>query len=956
MYNWDFNNTTKEYPFHKTIHQLFEEQAERTPDNTALVFGKSSISYKELNEWANRLARVLIDRGVRVNDNVALITERSFAMIAGMLAILKSGAAYIPVDPGYPSARKEYILRNSGVSAVLTDNNCAVDFFNLININTADSGSYSGENLLINKDSRDLAYIIYTSGSTGLPKGVMIEHHSVINLISWVNNCFKVNETDTLLFVTSICFDLSVYDIFGILSAGGKVVIAGKEQAQNPSELKRLLLEEKITFWDSVPTTLNYLINRLEEDSSGFRQESLRLAFLSGDWIPVNLPGRAGKYFPNMELVSLGGATEGTVWSIYYRIKEVNNNWRSIPYGRPLDNNYFYILDDNMNPVHQGEAGELYIGGAGVARGYVNDTLRTMQSFVKNPFLGKRHLQYESEMMYKTGDLGRLMPDGNIEFLGRKDHQVKIRGFRVEIGEVENRLQSFKGVREAVVADRTDTAGNKYLCAYIVPAGFVGIQSLKAYLAEMLPDYMIPSMFIMLESLPLNSNGKVDRNALPEPCMATISTGVDYVPPSNELEQKLEEVWEKVLAIHGIGINHNFYDIGGSSVLAVALAAEMEKRNIPLRLQDIVNHCTIREQAALLSGAQDNTAAVHTGRSIEVCTPNTADSLVLEPMLPFTDIFYKNCFYNSLFPVISHFGRGIQPFLVNNTGVYTYDESCGQIKLDSKYISEKNYLEVMDSMGITSVAGHVGSDLIDSIMGSISRGSPVILWIDCFYEPFRIDTYKKQHWPHTLLIFGFNRSSRTFNIIEHGHKDGLAYKKRTISFEAITECHMGYLQYFGDITFEGSAAPVYMEFSSVGKASQDCCDYTQILIENNKRQADSIEKGLSGLCRFSADYESIIDGGRDVLLPCVKELISVFNRVIDNRKVEWYRISKIIGGNSPIAGLLNRVTGLWGEIRSDLIKFSVNRIFEPDIFKAHVNKIQEIYREERNYQHMFNNK
>ena len=601
---YEFNNTNTEYEKNKTMHQLFEEQVEKAPDNIALKFEAETMTYRKLNEKSNQLARMLLDSGVKSGDNVGLITQRNFGMIIGMLAILKAGAAYVPIDPDYPQERLKYIASNSKVSALLVEKGYAIENRReekVIDIDYDKMTLFHSDNLNIDKDSRELAYIIYTSGSTGLPKGVMIEHHSAINLISWVNREFEVGEKDTLLFITSMCFDLSVYDIFGMLAAGGKIVIAGKGKVQNPEDLKDILVKENITFWDSVPSTMNYLVNSLEESSDEFIQDSLRLVFMSGDWIPVKLPDKIRRYFPGARLISLGGATEGTVWSIYYPIEKVSEYQTSIPYGRPIDNNYFYILDDNGRVLPEGVAGELYIGGVGVARGYMGNDEKTAASFVKDRFCNDAEA-----MMYKTGDLGRMLPDGNIEFLGRKDHQVKIRGYRVELGEIENQLQGHEFITDAVVADWADAGGNKYLCAYIVSEQELTIQELKDYLSRKLPDYMIPSYFMNLDKLPFTSNGKIDRKSLPEPHV-NMGTGTEYETPSTDIEKKLVKIWEEVLEAEKVGVNDSFFDLGGHSLIATTLVSNIHKElNFEIPLREIFNTPTVKEIAQYIENAQSS--------------------------------------------------------------------------------------------------------------------------------------------------------------------------------------------------------------------------------------------------------------------------------------------------------------------------------------------------------------
>jgi amino acid adenylation domain-containing protein len=586
---FELNDTNADYSNDKTIYQLFEEQVEKNPDNIALVFDDNQITYKELNEKSNQLARIIIDKGVNENDNVALVVGRNINMIVGMLAILKSGCAYVPIDSDYPLSRMEYIIKNSNVKALLTEKKCEINHNRIIMIDHLEMDQYTKENLNLKKSSGDLAYIIYTSGSTGEPKGVMIEHHSTVNLISWVNNKFNICYEDSLLFITSMCFDLSVYDIFGMLAAGGRIIITGKEQVQNPEDLKKILINQRITFWDSVPSTMNYLINYLDENNDSFVQFDLRLIFMSGDWIPVKLPERLKKYFPNAKVISLGGATECTVWSNYYQINHVDKDQSSIPYGKPINNSYFYILDRNLNIVPKGVTGELFIGGAGVARGYINDKMKTDFSFINNIFLNKPY-----EMMYRTGDLGRMLPEGNIEFLGRKDHQVKIRGYRVELGEIENKILTYKYIKEAVVIAKEDLNNNKYLCGFIVSEKEDIESELREYLSKILPEYMIPLYFVRIEKLPLTSNGKIDRKALPEPDENT-DNGVEYTAPRNQIEEQLVIMWQELLGIKKIGINDDFFKLGGHSLKIISLKMKISKQfGIDFPLQQILNLSTIK--------------------------------------------------------------------------------------------------------------------------------------------------------------------------------------------------------------------------------------------------------------------------------------------------------------------------------------------------------------------------
>ncbi|PTX61368.1 amino acid adenylation domain-containing protein [Kordia periserrulae] len=600
---YDYNDTIVEEDQEVTMHSLFEEQVANTPSNIALRQNGETMTYEALNERANVIAHELLTKGITPATNVGLLCTRSFDMVAGLMGILKAGGSYVPIDPSYPIDRQQYIVENSKVQLVLTNlEEVSSDAFDceFVRLEGLDY-TQKLANPVVDIAGNQLAYTIYTSGSTGRPKGVMIEHYSAVNLIRWVNERFNVNQDDRLLFITSECFDLSVYDMFGMLATGGSIVIATKDEVQDFNKLKTLMRDEKITFWDSVPTTFNYLVDELREEGENSILPDLRLVFMSGDWIPVQLPTKAKAFFPNAEIISLGGATEGTVWSNYYPIEEVGEDWSSIPYGKPMRNNFFYILDDQLRPVPKGTVGELFIGGIGVARGYDNDEKKTNAAFMKDPFNDKM-----GGRMYKTGDLGRWMRNGNMEFIGRKDNQVKIRGFRVELGEIESILSKHEQLKEAIVHVVKDQKGQNLLCAYIVPTADYDLQTIKSYLKEKLPEYMVPSFFMELEALPLNSNGKIDRKALPEPTMAP-EEAKEMVLPSTAIEKSIEEVWKGILHVPQISIHENLFELGAYSLSVASFVARFHKKmNYNISVGQVFHHPTIKELATLVSSLQIN--------------------------------------------------------------------------------------------------------------------------------------------------------------------------------------------------------------------------------------------------------------------------------------------------------------------------------------------------------------
>ncbi|WP_321834708.1 non-ribosomal peptide synthetase [Clostridium butyricum] len=564
-----YNDTHKDIKI-KTLHELVEVQAGKEPENIAVKLDDEKITYRELNEKSNQVARYLRNQGIGRNECVGVLTHRRCETIINILGVLKAGAAYVPIDPSYPEDRKDYIRKNSrciellDVNSYMYKNMRDLDRSNIESINEID----------------DMAYIIYTSGSTGRPKGVMINHGAAANTIIDINEKFNVNSDDKIIGLSSMGFDLSVYDIFGALSSGATLVLI-KDQ-RDMKEVENVVQREGITIWNSVPIIMDMFIDSVD---STFSNNDLRLVLMSGDWIPLNLPNKIKNKFSNAKSISLGGATEASIWSIYYPIDEVKESWNSIPYGRPLANQKFYVLNYDMQICPIGVKGELYIGGKGLSDGYMNDEEKTRNAFIKHNDLGN---------LYKTGDFGIMNKDGYIEFLGRKDHQVKIRGHRIELGEIEKGILDYPKIKKALVLDYKENDGSKSICAYIERESDISIKELRAHLGKTLPGYMIPRHFVEVDKMPLNSNGKIDRKQLPS---IEISEEIsqNYVAPRNEIEKALVSGWESILCKNKIGINDNFFDLGGDSIKAIQIIAKLKKSNLKLEMQNIFIYQTVAE-------------------------------------------------------------------------------------------------------------------------------------------------------------------------------------------------------------------------------------------------------------------------------------------------------------------------------------------------------------------------
>ncbi len=626
----EWNHTQADFSQQLCIHQLFEAQSLKTPDAVAVVFENQELTYQQLNHKANQLAHHLKQLGVKPGVLVAVYLERSLEMISAVLGILKAGGAYVPLEPSFPKARIQLLLSSLSINCLVTqtpllptiqeieaqlpalqhliclDKSVGKPFGDRQVWNSSYLNLLPTENLQESATSDDIAYVIFTSGSTGTPKGVVVRHEPAINLIEWVNKTYNVNSSDRVLFITSLCFDLSVYDIFGLLAAGGSIRVVSSQDVREPEALLHIVCNEPITFWDSAPPALQQLTPLFPQVKSS----QLRLVFLSGDWIPVTLPDLLKTTFPGVEVISLGGATEATVWSNYYPIEKVEPDWKSIPYGKPIQNAQYYILDSYLNPCPIGVCGELHIGGGCLASGYLNQPELTAQKFIPNPFIDfglQSEAQRENDRLYKTGDLARYLPDGNIEFLGRIDHQVKIRGFRIELGEIESGLAQHDSVQESVVIPREDEPGNKRLVAYVVlkPQTAPLMSELRHFLQEKLPNYMVPSAFVAIDCIPLTANGKVDRRALPMPEQARPDLEKAFVAPTNNMEFQLTQIWEQVLGIQPIGVRDNFFDLGGHSLLAVKLFVQIEKKFAKkLPLATLFKAPTVEKLACILTGSE----------------------------------------------------------------------------------------------------------------------------------------------------------------------------------------------------------------------------------------------------------------------------------------------------------------------------------------------------------------
>jgi amino acid adenylation domain-containing protein len=589
----EWNNTATDYPRERCVHQLFEAQAARNPNTTAVVFGSESLTYGQLEGRANQLANHLIRLGVTPDSLVGICLERSLEMVVGLLGILKAGAAYVPLDPAYPRDRIGFMLENAGVPLLLTQAQLRESLPGtrlrtiLIDSDWPEIAKQTEESPGLKLSPENRAYVIYTSGSTGKPKGVEIPHRAVVNFLTAMAKRPGIATSDRLLAVTTLSFDIAGLEIYLPLTQGASLEIVSREVASDGNQLLQNLDRAGATVMQATPATWRMLLEAGWEGDTGLK------ILIGGEAVSQKLASQLLQR--SASVWNVYGPTETTIWSTLSQL-EVGNS--TVCIGKPIGNTEIFILDKELQPVPIGVPGELHIGGHGLARGYLERPELTAEKFIANPFSDDPRAR-----LYKTGDLARYLPNGDIEFMGRIDHQVKIRGFRIELGEIETVLRQHPAINETVVVVREDTPGDKRIVAYLVPTADMEPTSteLRSFLKDKLPDYMLPSLFVSLESLPLTPNGKIDRRALPFPDPVGLAQTRTLAEPTDVIESRLVQIWQSVLGVRPIGVKDNYFELGGHSLLAVKLMKRIEGAfGKILPVATLLQAPTIQQLAAIL--------------------------------------------------------------------------------------------------------------------------------------------------------------------------------------------------------------------------------------------------------------------------------------------------------------------------------------------------------------------
>lgn len=740
----EWNNTKTNYPDRICIHQLFEQQVKRTPEAIAVVFGKQRVTYQQLNADSNRLARYLQKLGVKPEVLVGICLERSIEMVVGILGILKAGGAYVPIDPKYPQERITYMLEDSQVSVLLTQDSLIEDLpmhpVHTIALDTdwekiAQNAESNLENLVT---IENLAYVIYTSGSTGKPKGAMNTHRGICNRLLWMRDAYNFTSQEVVMQKTPFSFDVSVWEFFIPLIVGASLVVAKPEGHYDNRYLVNTINNHKITALHFVPSMLGMFLETEGVESCS----SLKYIFCSGEALPLDLQMQ---FFQKLdcELYNLYGPTEAAIEVTFWQC-QLNTKLSNVPIGRPINNTQIYVLDAYKQPVPIGVPGELYIGGDGLARGYLNRPQLTQQKFIPNPFS-----QEHDARLYKTGDCVRYLADGNIEFLGRIDNQVKMRGIRIELGEIETVLTQHQGVLLAAVV-APEYLSRQILVAYIVQQeqSKVNSDELREFLTQKLPEYMVPNVFITLDALPLTANGKIDRRSLPAVSETCLQPKRVYCSPQNHNEREIANIWEQVLGIHPISINDNFFELGGNSLLAVGLVAQIEKQlGKKLPISTLFQNPTIKQLATFVVEEKLNTSSV-----VEI-TPLNSD---VPPL------FWCTPHLNYKLNLLGKYIGNSQPLIALDCGYFELKNPDTHIRdYATRYVEE---IRAIQPNGPYKLAGYcIGGLIAFEIAQQIrAQGEQVDLVL--------------------VERSGLNRIHRYFvriNVLIDGHRNNLAQLNRT---------------------------------------------------------------------------------------------------------------------------------------------------------------------------------
>ncbi len=768
-----FNDTTVEYPNSNiSLHKMFEKQTALTPENVAVSLVSEqngqcvsqNITFKELNEKSNSLARRLREKGVKPNSIIAIMPRQSYEMVVGILAILKAGGAYLPIDPDYPQNRINLILEDSETSMLLTHSDITdkVQFSGeIIHIDNEEMSPTNTENLEEVNRPEDLACVIYTSGSTGTPKGVLVRHRNMVNFANWRISNYNYNSKDVSLQLLSVAFDGFGSIFYSSLLSGGTLVIIEEASRMNYSFIRNVLEDRSVTNMCLVPSMYRAILDGAKSE----QVRTVRFITLAGEKADESLIDMSNCINPEIVISNEYGPTENTIATTSY--KGMTRDTTSI-IGKPIANHSVIIVNGDLNLVPVGVPGELCVSGAGITGGYLKRQQLTEEKFISIP------INNTSITVYRTGDMAKWLDDGNIEFLGRADYQVKVRGFRIELGEIENSLLSYKPVKECIVIVNEDSKGSKYICAYIVSDRDLTAVELRDYLTDMLPEYMIPSQFIKLPEIPLMQNGKADRNALAK-YTVNIDTGVEYSAPVNIQEEKLTAIWQDVLGLEKVGVNDRFFDIGGDSMKAVKISELCLENGMKISAKDIFTHRTI---AKIVKNVDLGAVKCHNSDATNTILNNQVGTKKLKINLQreITTYLHRSLPLCAILSCEENYKWFYQHYIE----IFSITYQNGFSRLE--FLEEKNNYE--DVFQEAFLKFEEVPDILQFIKDKIDSGIYVSVHIDEYCLPQK-GSYGKNHFVHPSLIYGYDNVQKKLMAI--GFDSEMIFNEITFDFNHLIE-------------------------------------------------------------------------------------------------------------------------------------------------------------------------
>ncbi|OME94452.1 non-ribosomal peptide synthetase [Paenibacillus sp. FSL K6-1122] len=945
MESWN-KSPRSSLPEERSVCTLFLEQVNRIPNQTAVIEGDRQISYQSLEEQSNQLARLLLASGVTAESPVLVMMAGSVELIITILAVFKAGGTYIPLHPEYPLERIRHILMESDARIFLTGKletevQQALEEMTLampsgsgiemIKLDDAPWRAEDGSGLSTLPDMSGLAYILYTSGSTGQPKGVGVEQRNLSAYVNAFQAEFQLNSTDKVLQQAASTFDTYMEEVFPALTAGATLVVVQREQLLDIHGLVQLLDRHKVTLVSTTPHILREL-NRMPNLAS------VRTFISGGDVLKMADIGHLLTY---TNVYNTYGPTETTVCALYEKLSSETVD--PIPVGRPIQGYFVHIGDWHGRMLPVGVPGEICISGKGVSRGYVGLPELTDQKFAESPFV-------EGERMFRTGDTGMWTAEGRVLFLGRMDKQVKIRGHRIELAEVERHLNRYGPIGECVVLT-IGVEGEKVLTAYIVADTELYVMDVRQYLMSLLPEYMLPSKYIQISHMPRTIHGKIDTRELLNQ-KQSLHFGMNYAPPESELEHQLVHVWCTLLEMERIGIDDDFFQLGGHSLLVIRMEVELENLGIRVLPSILYDNPTIRMLATVLKdnpGLADSDESENNGQASDVVQVNKtlSSSIGMEHSWgahsdgyhPFNDVFFKLCFYNSLFPIVLQQKKSIHPFFIHHVDEYLWSDN--EQFLVNGFFSCRKDTDILDDLGIGYEMVKISEDIIQDVSRAVLNARPVIVWVDVYYTSIRNDTYLKKHIPHTWLVYGVDPINQTFTVMEHKHHDNLSYEERTVSYQDLMDSYHGYIDHFNMevntfYTFYNKHNPVIHRRDS----SQEQLEaYWQIYVSHMEEQQERVESSLARLVESVPQFEAVVHD-QQLVSSMAEDWVISLHKLISAKKAEVYRCANLTGADSRLTHIRERIVMEWSDIRAVLAKYVLTSSYKPTSF----HKLPEIYR------------